>query len=94
MRTDLTQAYLGFYEEDASVRAEYEVFVREELARQKRLTGGEFPDSVLSFESWLMLWINRKIVADSPMERLRVYLHWNGIHGYDGAIFAIATGST
>lgn len=32
------------------------------------------------------------ILAHTPKERLEVYLEWNGIVGYTGRIYEIATG--
>lgn len=37
-------------------------------------------------------WVTLKIKADTPKRRLEVYLEWNGIIGYSGRIYEIATG--
>lgn len=37
-------------------------------------------------------WVEWKIVADSPKERLETYLTWEGIHGYSSRIYDIAMG--
>lgn len=37
-------------------------------------------------------WVLNKISLDTPKERLRVYLEWNGILGYSEVIYAVATG--
>lgn len=36
-------------------------------------------------------WAQRKILADSPKQRLETYCTWNGIIGYAGRMYEIAT---
>lgn len=38
------------------------------------------------------VYVRNRIEADSPKERLEVYLEWNGILGYTNRIFELATG--
>ena len=79
----LREAYEGYYEEDAFVRAEYDSYVREEI------DGGQL--AVPSFEWWLESWCYRKCLSDTPLRRLAIYCEWNGILGYSSTLYDIAT---
>lgn len=37
-------------------------------------------------------WVKDRIMADTPKQRLEVYLEWNGILGYSSRIYELATG--
>lgn len=49
-------------------------------------------DAALSTRESQVAWASDKIRRDPPKERLAVYLQWNGIIGYTGRIYDIATG--
>ncbi len=50
---------------------------------------GYYEDAIESVED-KRAWAVRKILADSPKERLHVYLEWNGILGYTESIYKVA----
>lgn len=72
----LIEAYNGFYEDERVVQQD----------------DGSFKE-VASFtkEEWAV-WIQWKIISDSPKARLERYLEWNGIQGYTNTIYDLAMG--
>lgn len=81
MRKDLIEAYVGHFEDDWDTRQRYDRYV----------TSAE-GEACPSFEYWLESEVEDLIRESSPKRRLEIYLEWNGIIGYERAIFAIATG--
>lgn len=75
---DLIGAYLGYYEDDYSRLLSY-------------ATGGVDLDAEAE-KSWLRNRAIQNIINDSPKDRLMVYMEWNGIFGYDGRVYELATG--
>lgn len=64
----------------------YRGFYENEIALAYRGRG-----LINNWKAFEMDWIERKIGSHSNEERLGVYLEWNGIIGYDSAIYDIAT---
>lgn len=82
MRNDLLQAYIGVLEDDRETRERYASH------EEQRKAVGLRP---LPFSFWLGDYCKAKIMEATRLERLKVYLEWNGIIGFTPAIFAIAT---
>jgi len=78
---DLVEAYKGVFEDDWQAKEAYKEYVKQ--------AGGL---AVPNFEYWLGDYVVGLIQESTPKRRLEVYLEWNGIIGYTGRIFEIATG--
>jgi len=72
----LLEAYLGYYEEES-----LEPWTR---AEPGYVSMG--PDAAQR------KWCEAKIAADTPEQRLEIYMHWNGMIGWSGTCYEIATG--
>ena len=81
----LAEAYAGYYEDDMDVIAEYEAWVQDQVR-----TVGE-PIAVKSYESWLEDWCYRECLGHTPLRRLEIYCEWNGLIGYAGTLYELAT---
>lgn len=75
---DLIEAYTGFYEDH--YMDEYR---------------GEFPGRNPSgdeYNEWAINRATQQIINNTPEQRLKIYLEWNGIIGYSNRIYKLATG--
>jgi hypothetical protein len=81
MRGALIEAYVGQLEDDWETRGKYDQYVAEAKG-----------DAVVTYEYWLESEVEDLIDADTPEARLKRYLEWNGIIGYDRSIIAIMKG--
>lgn len=77
IHNDLVEAYLGYHEDDL-------------VAEYAHLKQGE--SDMQAYDQWVLATIEKRVRNDSPRDRLATYLEWNGILGYTGRIFEIATG--
>jgi hypothetical protein len=84
IRSDLVEAYVGVREDE--YREAYEQYLAEQLERHPN-------DPVESYDSFARGCAVTAILEHLPRHRLETYLQWNGIIGYDSAIFDIATGN-
>lgn len=50
-----------------------------------------FYEEILEDEDDAANWVRRKILDDSPKERMRIYCEWNGIINYHDRIYLYAT---
>ena len=75
---DLVEAYVGYYED------EWEAELYEEVG------GANVSDE--DHKSWMLSRATKEIINHTPKRRLEIYLEWNGIIGYSGRIYELATG--
>jgi hypothetical protein len=75
---DLIEAYVGYYEDEWLEEFHNEV------------AGANVADE--EWKTWSRNRAIQKIVNHTPKRRLEVYLEWNGILGYIGRIYELATG--
>lgn len=75
---DLIEAYVGYHED--------------EWMEELRSEIGDKPITDDEVKLWMKNKATQKILNHTPKRRLEVYLEWNGIIGYVGRIFELATG--
>lgn len=81
----LIEAYLGRFEEEyQALHPEYEEYVKRE--------GRNGEVAVEAFDLWLEHKAHAHILGHSPLQRLEVYLEWEGIIGFTSRIWAITQG--
>lgn len=78
----LREAYEGYYEEDMEVVRAYNVQCDYRINRN---------EDVSSYEEFLSEWCHRRCLGDTPLQRLEVYCHWNGLIGYADILYELAT---
>lgn len=75
---DLVEAYVGYHEDEWL----------EEL--HDEVAGANVSDK--EWETWSRNRATQEILDHTPQRRLEIYLEWNGILGYSGRIYELATG--
>ena len=78
MNGNLYEAYEGIFEDE--LKSDF----LKQLDREDALTQPAFYTK----------WIGEKHDGHTARQRLEVYLHWNGIFGFTGSIYEIATGGS